>query len=264
MDFQLTRTTIILLWLLSPAQAFVAYDCSSPEMVRQYSLIDAGGCNDQDQIGDRNIEKEWNGEIVQVKETRTHRVQKCLLIESRFSSHCGMFSHSGVAVYSRWRQQLRVEPQECRDAHHKKKITLNGQEFKITIGPAANFIQLFIAGSLNKTTLVCQGGPDGRVIQSNFEAFFTEEDGLLHEVTRVLTIPTNGPKAIEANVMDLSSIDSEFGTWIWKRPSQDCPESIVPLYHGPVKVRTNDSSNVVGAFAIIQNTNQTQVSQLSY
>ena len=255
-------TFLSLLTFLATAQAFVAFDCSRPEKVRQYSLIDAGGCNEPEDINsNRLIEKEWHAEVVQVKQERRVPVLKCLVIETTFWSHCGMFSHSGVTVYSRWRQQIRVEPQDCREAHRRKKIIINGGQYNISVGGAANFFHVFVAGSIDKTTLRCQGGDDGRVIQSHYEAIFTEDDGLVHEVTRVLTIPTNGPKNIQANVMDLSAVDSEFGTWVWEAPNLSCPEGIVPLYHGPATVRTNTSSTVIGGFAIIKNNNQSQVSE---
>lgn len=210
----------------------------------------------------RVITKKVNAEVVQVKDTRHIKVFHCLVTESRFAQHCGMFSHAGVAVYQKFRETVQIEAQACREAQRTNTISLNGQTFNITIG-VKNQLHMFVAGSLD-AKFNCKGGDDGRVIQSDYEAIFREEDAVLHKVTKVLTIPTAGRAEIQARIQDASVMDYEEGTYVWKNHDISCPETIVQLYHGPLTVRTNDSNTLLGGLGIFENKVQSQVNFVGF
>jgi len=50
---------------------------------------------------------------------------------------------------------------------------------------------------------------------------------------------------------DKSAQDSIEGTYIWDYSQESCPDTLVQLYLGPVKVLTNTSTSLVGGLVIV-------------
>jgi hypothetical protein len=78
------------------------------------------------------VERTIFGEIVQMKKDRTVPVFRCMVIESVMSQYC-RFNSAGVVVrYITFREPRRGEAQECRATKEKGKMSVGGQEFKVT------------------------------------------------------------------------------------------------------------------------------------
>jgi hypothetical protein len=63
-------------------------------------------------------------------------------------------------------------------------------------------------------------------------------------------------------VKDRSMMDYQDGTYVWEYSQEDCPDSIVQLYLGNVKVLSNSSTSYVGGLAIVEGRERDQVAGL--
>jgi hypothetical protein len=119
----------LLFCFVSPAQAFVAYDCvNGSNVVEAYSLLEPAQCSVSG--FEHRYERIVNVEIVQQKRERTVSVFRCHVVESVFSQYSGHSSTAGVTRYIRFREPLLVEPETCRRAQQTDgNITINGRVF---------------------------------------------------------------------------------------------------------------------------------------
>ena len=60
----------------------------------------------------------------------------------------------------------------------------------------------------------------------------------------------------------LSPHNTQDGTYVWEYSQEDCPDSIVQLYLGDIKVLSNSSSSYVGGLAIVEGSEKDQVAGL--
>jgi hypothetical protein len=65
-----------------------------------------------------------------------------------------------------------------------------------------------------------------------------------------------------APVTDRSMMDTQDGTYVWEYSQEDCPDSIVQLYLGSIKVLSNSSTSYVGDLAIVEGSEKDQVAGL--
>ncbi len=59
-----------------------------------------------------------------------------------------------------------------------------------------------------------------------------------------------------------SLMDTQDGAYVWEYSQEDCPDSIVQLYLGDIKVLSNSSSSYVGGLAIVEGSEKDQVAGL--
>lgn len=255
----ITFKGLLFCYLLQGVIGFTAYDCSQPEKVKVYDLLSAGQCED---TRPGHIERSMWGEVVQVKEQFHITAYSCYVVVTTSQQHCGMWSHAGIQRHQNFRQVINIEPQACRRARDTNTIILGQKTFNVTAN-VRNYFNVIVSGHFDDTTLKCYGNEDGLIIQNDYEGFFGYKPVQVHTVTQTLTIPTVGGP-LQAKVHDESLMDSEFGTYVWKTPDVDCPDSMISLYRGEVVVKTNSSSRnpiLTGAMVIIDihNSNASQV-----
>jgi hypothetical protein len=65
-----------------------------------------------------------------------------------------------------------------------------------------------------------------------------------------------------SGVMDSSMMDTQDGTYVWEYSQEDCPDSIVQLYLGSIKVLSNSSTSYAGWLAIVEGSEKDQVAGL--
>ncbi len=88
---------------------------------------------------------------------------------------------------------------------------------------------------------------DRQVTQSILEVSVRMEWARVNEVSGMITT-TSG---LIAPVTDQSMMDTQDGTYVWEYSQEDCPDSIVQLYLGSIKVLSNSSNSYVGGLAIV-------------
>ncbi len=144
---------------------FVAYDCANgTNRVDAYSLLEPAACPTHEDH--HEVERTIFGEIVQMKKDRTVPVFRCMVIESVMSQFCGFNSAGGVVRYITFREPRRVEAQDYRATKEKGKMSVGGQEFKVTPGTTISH-STFLHGDLTDGSY-CETGvlelPGGRKI----------------------------------------------------------------------------------------------------
>ena len=102
----------------------MAYDCNNASApVEQYSLLDPEPCGNMQKV--HAIERDLQGEIVQIKKERLVQVTRCQVFETVTSQFCGFQSRAGVVRYLKFRELLTIEPVDCRISAKISRIKIN-------------------------------------------------------------------------------------------------------------------------------------------
>jgi hypothetical protein len=252
-----SRLSLMLTFLCFTGQAvkgFSAYDCSNrSNIVESYSLLEPDVCANMGKEGE--VETTVYGEILKIKQDRMIPVFRCVVIETIVSQYCGMFSASGVTRYIHFREPKTLEAWECRQARKNGKVAINGRSFQAKIGSTASHTT-FLSGGLNDKSN-CKVGvisfPNGQTLggqaaQGLYEITLREEFARLNELTGSLTLASG----VQAMAGDKSIVDSLEGTVVWEYDSMACPQTIVWLYRGMMKVYVNQSNVYEGSTAVVE------------
>ncbi len=253
---------VLMLFCLSgrAVEGFTAYDCSNrSNIVESYSLLEPDACANMGKEGE--VETAVYGEIVQIKQNRMIPVFRCIVIETIVSQYCGMFSAAGVARYIRFREPRTLEAWECHQARKSGKVIIDGRTFQGKIGATASH-SMFLAGGLDDKS-DCEAGiislPNGQTLggqaaQGLYKITLREEFARLNELTGSLTL-TSG---VQVTAGDKSIVDSLEGTVVWEYDSMACPQTIVRLYRGMMKVYMNQSNTNEGSTAVVEHQDKDQ------
>ncbi len=96
------------------------------------------------------------------------------------------------------------------------------------------------------------------MVLASYEVLLRQEWARANNITGVLTMASRGT----APTTDRSIKDSAEGTYVWNHSEESCPDTIVKLYSGPIKVLTNTSSTFNGGLAIVEGRDKNQVAGL--
>jgi len=196
-----------------------------------------------------------------MRRERIISVQRCTVMESTFSQYCGHSSAAGVTRYMKFREPRLVEAQHCREAFaHGGKIKINNEEFKATIGTTTSH-STYAAGDLDDAhhcstgTLTAGGKKLGYQTASNvYEVTLVEESARVNDLTGMIRLSDR----IMAKYADRSVQDSMFGTFVWLTTPASCPDTLVSLYRGPIRVFQNitASASLTGGLAVLERQDQ--------
>jgi hypothetical protein len=177
-------------------------------------------------------------------------VFRCQVIETIVLQYCGHFSSAGVVRYIWFREPKALEAWECRQAKSQGKVVIGGCTVQATIGATVSHV-IFLIGAMDDNSN-CEVGiisfPNrktlgGQTAQGLYEITLREEFARLNELTGSITLTAG----VQAHVPDKSLLDSLEGTVVWEHYSMACPQTIVQLYRGLMKVYVNQSGVYVGA-----------------
>jgi hypothetical protein len=228
-----------------------------------YSLLEPDACANMGKEGE--VETTVYREIVQIKQDRMISIFRCIVIETIISPYCGMFSAAGVATYIRFREPRTLEAWECHQARRSRKIIINSRTFQGKIGATASH-SMFLAGGLDDKSN-CEAGiisfPNGQKLgghwaQGLYEITLREEFARLNELTGSLTLTS----CMQATAGDKSKVESLEGTVVWEYDSMACPQTIVRLYRGMMKVNVNQSNTYEGSMAVVEHQDKDQAAGL--
>jgi hypothetical protein len=248
---------------LAGVEGFQAYDCSnSSNPVDMYSLLDLEPCPDV--AMDHVVERMLHGEIVQMKRERLIRITRCHVVEFIMSQYCGWQSRAGIVRSLKFREPITVEPSACRHANKTGMIVINKKSWTVQMGAIRSYSD-FLEGSLDLGHN-CQVGThthggvvlDLQTTQSVLEVLGRMEWARVNEVSGMITT-TSG---LITPVTDRSMMDTQDGTCVWEYSQEDCPDSIVQLYLGSIKVLSNSSTSYMGGLAIMEGSEKDQVAGL--
>jgi hypothetical protein len=255
---------LLMCLVVTPVGEFTAYDCSNrSNVVKSYSLLEPDACANMGR--DREVETTVYGEIVQIKQDRMIPVFRCVVVETLVAQYCGMFSAAGVTRYIRFRELKTLEAWECRKARRSGQLIINGRTVKGKIGATVSHT-MFLSGGLDDESR-CEVGmatlPSGKVLnrlasQGLYEVTLREEFVRLNELTGSLTL-TSG---VQARAADKSIVDSLEGTIVWEYDSMDCPQTIIRLYRGMMKVYVNQTNTYEGSTVVVEHQDKDQAAGL--
>jgi hypothetical protein len=105
--------------------------------------------------------------------------------------------------------------------------------------------------------------PDGQTLsgqaaQGLYEITLREEFARLNELTGILTL-TSG---VQVTAGDKSIVDSLEGMVVWEYDSMACPQTIVRLYRGMMKVYVNQSNTYEGSTVVVEHQDKDQAAGL--
>jgi hypothetical protein len=251
----------MLVSLLTGVAAFPAFDCyNASNQVAAYDLLEPTPCPKTESLF--KVERSVWGEVVQLKRERAISIFRCQVLETRVSQFCGWDSQGGVMRFLKYREPKPVEAQDCRAAlsgNNKGKIKINGKFYKGTIGTMKSHANVDV-GSLADNG-VCNRGAlsldDGRVLdkqvaQSVYEVILREEYGRLNDLSGTVSLPAG----LVAKAGDLSLMDSFEGTFVWTIDKTVCPDTLVQLYRGPLKLFGNSTTTLEGSLALVEHASQ--------
>jgi hypothetical protein len=97
-----------------------------------------------------------------------------------------------------------------------------------------------------------------QVVLASYEVLLRQEWARANDISEMITMASG----IIAPTTDRSIMDSAEGTYVWNHSEESCPDTIVKLYSGPIKVLTNTSSTFNGGLAIVEGRDKNQVAGL--
>jgi len=71
--------------------------------------------------------------------------------------------------------------------------------------------------------------------QSIYEITVWEEMARVNDIAGTITMLCG----VQSKLADKAVLDSTEGTFVWLHSKQDCPENLVSIYVGPIKIYTN-------------------------
>jgi hypothetical protein len=202
--------------------------------------------------------------IVQLKKERLIHTTRCQVYETIQTQFCGFQSRAGATRYIKLREALNMEPANCRLAEKTRRIKINGKEQVIQIGVSTSFHTYLKGGvDINNNCEVGTYEYDGKeytkqVVLASYEVLLRQEWARANDITGMLTMASD----VIAPTTDRSIMDSAEGTYVWNHSEESCPDTIVKLYSGPIKVLTNTSSTFNGGLAIVEGRDKNQVAGL--
>jgi len=137
-------------------------------------------------------------------------------------------------------------------------------KYNFTLGVATSFTT-HLQGLLD-TDNWCTGGTYQTVSEeltwqtttAVYEVTVIKQWARANEVSGMLTMSLR----IMVPLPDKSAPDSMEGTFVWDYSQESCPDTLVQLYLGPMKVLTNVSALLVGGLVIIDGPKKDQVEGL--
>ena len=194
MSIQRVMTLLALMLTGAPRiYGFQAYDCNNASApLEQYSLLEPEPCPDM--LKQHELERNLEGEIVQLKKERLIHTTRCQVYETIQSQYCGFQSRAGATRYLKMREALNVEPADCRLAERTGKIKINGKEQVIQIGVSTSF-HTYLKGGVDINN-DCQvgtyeyGGKEytKQVVLASYEVLLRQEWVRANNITGMITM----------------------------------------------------------------------------
>jgi hypothetical protein len=246
--------TMMLLMLagLPECMAFRAYDCNSQSsQIEQYSLLDPEPCGNTEKV--HAIERELYGEIVQIKKERLVQVTRCTATQTVKSVYCGWQSSTGPERYAKFHDPITIEPADCRRAAKTGRFKLNGKDYPFEMNVRQGVV-VDLVGSLDNYGN-CEVGLlefNGVTLKNQmampmYEIYVRQEWARANNLTGTIKLS----EYLMGTTTDWTLVDSGEGTYVWDHSKDACPDTLVSLYRGQIKVLTNSTTSFADGTAIV-------------
>ena len=247
--------------LTGHSHGFPAYDCHNrSNHVEVFSLLEPASCHAAST--DLRVERILPAEIIQISNTRTIPVLRCLAVVTEVLQYCRHSSVAGVMRFLKFRETATVESQSCRDAFDNKgRLEVGSRVYSAVIGSTSSH-QDYLAGSLDDSNnckvrqfqdTKTKKTYGYQVASSVVEVTLFREQGQVHDIEGTIKLTDN----IITKVADESVRDALRGTYMWKHERLSCPDTISQIYRGPLKFYVNSlDTNLKGGLAVLEHEDQ--------
>ncbi len=244
----MTTMMLVMLAGLPECAAFRAYDCNNQ---KQYSLLDPEPCGNMEKV--HAIERELYGEIVQIKKERLVQVTRCTATQTVKSVYCSWQSRTGPERYAKFHDPIVIEPADCRMAAKTGRFKLNGKNYPFEMNVRQAVI-VDLVGSLDNYGN-CKVGPfeiNGVTLKSQmatamYEIYVRQEWARANDLTGTIKLT----EYLMGTTTGRTLVDSGEGTYVWDHSKGACPDTLVSLYRGRIKVLTNSTASFTDGMAIV-------------
>jgi hypothetical protein len=260
MQVMLTMMLVLLAGMLE-CTAFRAYDCyNQSAQIEQYWLLDPEPCGNMDKV--HTIEQELLREIVQNKKELLVQVTRCTASQTVKSAYCGFQSRSGVERYDYFHERIVIEPTDCLLAAKTGRFKINGKDYPFKMNVRRLVVvklDLDNNGNCKVGLYKVNGVPlRSQVVTAMYEIYVHHEWARANYLTGYIKLS----EYLMGMTTDPTLVDSGEGTYIWNYSQDACPDMLVSLYRGRIKVLTNSMAIFTDSTAIVSERDKNQVAEL--
>jgi hypothetical protein len=251
---------LIMLAGLLECTAFRAYDCNNQRsQIEQYSLLDPEPYGNMEKV--HAIERELYGEIVQIKKERLVQVTRCTATQMIKSTYCGFQSRLCPERYAKFHDPIVIEPADCWQAAPTGGFKPGRKDFPFKMNIRRSVIVDLVGGLDNNGN--CEVGlyeVNGVPLKSQmatamYEIYVCQEWARANNTIKL-------SEYLMGTTMDQTLVDSGEGTYVWDYSQDACPDMLVSLYRGRIKVLTNSMASFPDGTAIVAGRDKNQVAGL--
>jgi hypothetical protein len=244
---------------LPECTAFRALDCNNQSLqIEQYSLLDPEPCANMEEV--HAIERELYGEIVQIKKERLAQVTRCTATQTIKSVYCGFQSRSGPERYAKFQDPIVTEPADCRQAAKMGRFKLNGKDYPFEMNVRRSVVVDLLGGLDNDAN--CEVGLyevngvplRNQMATAMYEIYVRREWARANDLTGTIKLS----EYLMGTTTDRTLVDSGEDTYVWDYSQDACPDMLVSLYRGRIKVLTNSTASFTDGTAIVAERKRTR------
>jgi hypothetical protein len=210
------------------------------------------------------IEQELYGEIVQIKKERLVQVTRCTATQTIKSVYCGFQSRSGPERYAKFHDPIVIEPADCRIAAKTGRFKLNRKDYPFEMNVRRAIIVDLVEGLDNNGN--CEVGLyevngvplRNQIATAMYEIYVRQEWARVNDLSGTIKLS----EYLMGTTTDRTLVDSGEGTYVWDHSQDACPDTLVSLYRGRIKVLTNSTASFTDGTAIVAGRDKNQVAGL--
>jgi hypothetical protein len=192
------------------------------------------------------------------------QVTRCTATQTIKSVYCGFQSRSGPERYAKFPDPIVIEPADCRMAAKTGRFKLNGKDYPFEMNVRRAIIVDLVGGLDNDGN--CEVGlyeVNGVPLRNQMatamnEIYVRQEWVRANDLTGTIKLS----EYLMGTTTDRTLVDSGEGTYVWDHSQDACPDTLVSLYRGRIKVLTNSTASFTDGTAIVAGRDKNQVAGL--
>jgi hypothetical protein len=190
---------------------------------------------------------------VQIKKERLVQVTRCTASQTVKSAYCGFQSRSGVERYDKFHDPIVIEPADRRLAAKTGRFKLNGKDYPFEMNVRRSVIVNLVGGLDNNGNcevglFEVNGVPlTSQLANAMYEIYVRQEWARANDLTGTIKLS----EYLMGTTTDRTLVDSGEGTYVWDYSQDACPDTLVSLYKGWIKVLTNSTATFTDGTAIV-------------
>ncbi len=192
------------------------------------------------------------------------QVTRCTATQTIKTAYCGWQSCSGPERYAKFHDPITIEPADGRKASKTGCFKLNGKEHPFEMKVRQGVTVDLVGGLDNYGN--CEVGLfdfngvtlKNQMASAMYEIYVRQEWARANDLTGTIKLS----EYLVGTTTDRALVDSGEGTYVWEHSKDACPDTLVSLYRGRIKVLTNSTASFTDGTAIVSGRDKSQVAGL--